>query len=128
MIFLENPSITEYVLLARDANNNVATNVPWLVKHHSPTGFEWGYGGSGPADLALNIVENALLHLGYAGERQDCFEGSCFTLSWLMHQKFKNTFIVYAAREGAVIDWEVVLNFVQKYIDANASLSQQDGL
>lgn len=27
----------------------------WLV-HHSPTGFEFGYGGSGPADLALNIL------------------------------------------------------------------------
>lgn len=26
----------------------------WVV--HSPTGFEWGYGGSGPADLALNIL------------------------------------------------------------------------
>lgn len=26
----------------------------WIV--HSPTGFEWGYGGSGPADLALNIL------------------------------------------------------------------------
>lgn len=23
---------------------------------HSPTGFEWGYGGSGPSDLALNIL------------------------------------------------------------------------
>ena len=23
---------------------------------HSPIGFEWGYGGSGPADLALNIL------------------------------------------------------------------------
>jgi hypothetical protein len=26
----------------------------WSV--HSPDGFEWGYGGSGPADLALNIL------------------------------------------------------------------------
>ena len=24
--------------------------------YHSPTGFSWGYGGSGPADLALNIL------------------------------------------------------------------------
>jgi len=24
--------------------------------HHSPTGFEWGYGGSGPADLARSIL------------------------------------------------------------------------
>ena len=23
---------------------------------HSPGGFEWGYGGSGPADLAFNIL------------------------------------------------------------------------
>lgn len=31
------------------------------VRNHSPTGFEWGYGGSGPAQLALAIV---LDHLG----------------------------------------------------------------
>ena len=24
--------------------------------NHSPTGFEWGYGGSGPAQLALAIL------------------------------------------------------------------------
>ena len=27
---------------------------------HSPTGFEWGYGGSGPAQLALAILADAL--------------------------------------------------------------------
>lgn len=34
------------------------TNVRPLkhVVRHSPTGFEWGYGGSGPADLALSIL------------------------------------------------------------------------
>ena len=26
------------------------------VVHHSPTGLEWGYGGSGPADTALSIL------------------------------------------------------------------------
>lgn len=31
-------------------------NVPWILSFHSPDGFEWGYGGSGPADLALNIL------------------------------------------------------------------------
>lgn len=25
--------------------------------NHSPTGFEWGYGGSGPAQLALAILD-----------------------------------------------------------------------
>lgn len=27
---------------------------------HSPTGFGWGYGGSGPADLALSILADTL--------------------------------------------------------------------
>jgi hypothetical protein len=30
------------------------------VRYHSPDGFEWGYGGSGPAELALNILVDAL--------------------------------------------------------------------
>jgi|WetSurMetagenome_2_1015567.scaffolds.fasta_scaffold199575_2 hypothetical protein len=28
------------------------------VKKHSPDGFQWGYGGSGPADLALSILSD----------------------------------------------------------------------
>ena len=30
------------------------------LRNHSPTGFEWGYGGSGAAQLALAICANAL--------------------------------------------------------------------
>jgi hypothetical protein len=30
------------------------------VVKHSPSGFSWGYGGSGPADLALSILVDAL--------------------------------------------------------------------
>ena len=33
--------------------------------NHSPDGFEWGYGGSGPAQLALAILAN---HLGDDGQ------------------------------------------------------------
>ncbi len=29
------------------------------VMYHSPTGFEWGYGGSGAADLARSILAHA---------------------------------------------------------------------
>lgn len=28
------------------------------VVYHSPTGIEWGYGGSGPADMALTILSH----------------------------------------------------------------------
>ena len=30
------------------------------LRNHSPTGFEWGYGGSGPAQLALAILVDHL--------------------------------------------------------------------
>jgi len=30
------------------------------VERHSPDGFNWGYGGSGPADTALSILANCL--------------------------------------------------------------------
>jgi len=31
--------------------------------NHSPSGFEWGYGGSGPAQLALAIYQDFKLAL-----------------------------------------------------------------
>jgi hypothetical protein len=62
---------------------------------HSPTGFEWGYGGSGPADLALALLLDAL------GEASR-LPRSCFgphsqaiadivdrTRAWRLHQAFK---------------------------------------
>ena len=30
------------------------------LRNHSPTGFEWGYGGSGPAQLALALAASRL--------------------------------------------------------------------
>jgi hypothetical protein len=30
------------------------------LRNHSPNGFEWGYGGSGPAQLALAIMADYL--------------------------------------------------------------------
>ena len=67
-----NRALTAYAFFTTD------TNVPHLVVHHSPTGYEWGYGGSGPADLALNILEWQLRREGYRGDTIPCFEGRCF--------------------------------------------------
>lgn len=30
------------------------------LENHSPTGFSWGYGGSGPAQLALALLADAI--------------------------------------------------------------------
>src|SRR5438067_13192096 len=36
------------------------------LRDHSPTGFEWGYGGSGPAQLALAILATWSHNDGFA--------------------------------------------------------------
>ncbi|MHC4336323.1 MAG: DUF6166 domain-containing protein, partial [Planctomycetota bacterium] len=108
-----NAPLEDGIILERD-EHGVATNVPHLVTHHSPTGFEWGYGGSGPADLALNIVEVLLHRLGYEGERTECFQGTCFRQAFKMHQEFKWECIAGVPREGAVLDYEKVRAWVQE--------------
>lgn len=46
---------------ARDLSDSVAELPLRLdLADHSPAGFEWGYGGSGPAQLALALLADAL--------------------------------------------------------------------
>jgi len=35
--------------------SGIKSNVPRQIYKHSPTGYNFGYGGSGPADFALNV-------------------------------------------------------------------------
>jgi hypothetical protein len=49
-------SVPEELTFKRSEVSGVETNVPRKKIVHSPSGFEWGYAGSGPADLALNIL------------------------------------------------------------------------
>jgi Family of unknown function (DUF6166) len=65
--------------------------------NHSPTGFEWGYQGSGPAQLAFEILF-------------DVFEDA--DLAWRLHQQFKRECIAVLPRqlgwqigEGDVVLW-----------------------
>lgn len=58
-------------------------NVEHRVKRHSPTGLEWGYAGSGPADLALNT----LLAFGCDEEEADA-----------LYQQFKSEMIAPLTR------------------------------
>lgn len=41
------------------------------VRNHSPDGFEWGYGGSGPAQLALAILLEEMDEESAVGLYQD---------------------------------------------------------
>lgn len=42
--------------LMKHSCSGIRTNVRRTEYRHSPTGFNFGYGGSGPADFALNIL------------------------------------------------------------------------
>ena len=46
--------------------------------NHSPDGFEWGYRGSGPAQLALALLA-------------DCLQDDNEAIGW--HQEFKNAVV-----------------------------------
>jgi hypothetical protein len=54
------PSIKTAIWLHRAPTGELLSNVPHTARHHSPNGFEIGYRGSGPTELALNILNQLL--------------------------------------------------------------------
>jgi hypothetical protein len=71
------------------------------VRNHSPDGFEWGYGGSGPAQLALAIL------LDLTGDRETARDN---------YQDFKCQFVASWQRDR----WEVAEKEIRQWL----SLSQ----
>jgi Family of unknown function (DUF6166) len=67
------------------------------LANHSPTGFEWGYGGSGPAQLALALLADAL-------ETAD-------STALRFHQRFKRMCVAQMPREA----WSMTANTVCRY-------------
>lgn len=122
---LEQP-IKQGIVLRR-VNDTVYTNVPHLVVHHSPDGFEFGYGGSGPADLALNLCEEILDLQGYEGERMKCFDGKCFNLAWRIHQEAKRLFIATIDHDaGGTIEYETIAAWIARKVQEDSSADGTD--
>lgn len=67
---------------------------------HSPDGFEWGYGGSGPAQLALALLADALGDDDRASR---------------IHQKFKWAVTAKLARDEP---WELTQAVIVAFADA----------
>ncbi len=82
------------------------------VALHSPTGFEWGYGGSGPADLALSILAD---HLGENPSRRDLDAGR--SRAWQLHQEFKWAFIAPLERKS---DWVILGSEIEAWLRGRA--------
>lgn len=93
------PALVHDVKLTRQPDGRALADIPHRIVYHSPTGFEWGYGGSGPADLALNILA-AFVPVYQA---------------WDLHQAFKWKFVASVPHEGGTIKGEEILSFIKEH-------------
>lgn len=86
------------VVLSRMPGGIKCMNVPHAVVNHSPTGMEWGYGGSGPADLALNILM--------------LFAGQDFAQEH--YQQFKWDMVATVPEQGGTIPGIKIVEWIQQ--------------
>jgi len=84
----------------RRTEHGSEVNIPHRFVKHSPAGLEWGYGGSGPADLALNALA---MYIG----REKAEENG-------LYQEFKREFIATMPAEGGVIKREQVFAWLKE--------------
>jgi len=67
------------------------------IERHSPTGFEWGYGGSGPADLALSLLADYLGDAVAAEELKGAFKSEIIArlpgAAWMLTEDALQAFL-----------------------------------
>lgn len=98
-------------------NGVIHTNLPEVIRHHSPTGIEWGYMGSGPADLALSILAT-FLPVESKDDSQVVWSGQRVSdEAWYFHQAFKTQFIAVLPPHGGVITGVTIRTWIELYRD-----------
>lgn len=87
--------------------------------NHSPTGYDWGYNGSGPAQLAFEILYKYFLEFRYA--KFAWHEKECAAEATRLHQLFKNEVISRLPRNVGgvyVIDAYQIQVFLEEHKNA----------
>lgn len=74
-----------------------------VIRRHSPDGFEWGYGGSGPSDLALSIMTD------YFRRRNS---RDAIAAAGKIYQDFKWTFIAPILSDGWKIEEQQITDWL----------------
>lgn len=101
------------LICRRLPDGRLACNLAQRYKHHSPTGFECGYGGSGPADLALNVLAIFLPRKGREGVK--LWDGTQVSKqAYSLYQRFKGEFIAAMPREGGNIPVEAIRAWIEE--------------
>ncbi len=76
---------------------------------HSPTGMNWGYAGSGPADLALAILLDYLQEVPTEDQLR-----MGMPLGWRLHQFFKRDFVA-----GWKDSWSITSDEIQAWMESD---------
>ena len=94
------------------------------VSYHSPDGFEWGYAGSGPADLALAILADYF-------EEPPEFVLAALHSMWspgskaaVFHQSFKEAFVAIEQRD----EWQLHSDDIEAWLQTPANQTRLDEL
>lgn len=95
-----------HVSVVDEAGSAYALDPRLGLRNHSPTGFSWGYNGSGPAQLALAILCHALNNDQRAEE---------------LYQEFKDEFVVRLAPGRA---WQITTPQIFYWILRHPSMVQ----
>lgn len=81
--------------------------------NHSPDGFEWGYAGSGPSQLALAILTH---HFHTTGDSQELADAKALAL----HHDFKAKLVATLPKEGWQLDSHVIADTVSMVLKEEA--------
>jgi hypothetical protein len=101
-------ALIEGVSCWRAPDGTARSSLPQRHVHYAPTGFDWGFGGSGPADLALNVLAR-FLPLAPAATGVVLRDGSSVSeVAWALHQAFKYDLIATLPRAGGDISAKTI--------------------
>jgi hypothetical protein len=105
-------ALIEGVTCWRAPDGTARSSIPQWHVHYAPKGFDWGFGGSGPADLALNVLA---LFLPLAPEANSVAlrDGSSVSEdAWALHQAFKYDLIATLPRAGGDISAKTIHDWI----------------
>jgi hypothetical protein len=101
-------ALIEGVTCWRAPDGTARSSIPQRHVHYAPKGFDWGFGGSGPADLALNVLA-VFLPLAPEGTSVALRDGTSVSeAAWALHQAFKYDLIATLPRAGGDISAKTI--------------------
>jgi hypothetical protein len=96
-------ALIEGVICWRAPDGTAKSSIPQQHVHYAPKGFDWGFGGSGAADLALNVLA-LFLPLAVDATGVALRDGTSVSeAAWALHQAFKYDLIATLPRAGGDI-------------------------